>query len=440
MMEEVKMKTINDVKNFLKQSKTRDLFAALYGNVPSEIERQVARYESLAKLFFEHFGEKEVSLFSSPGRTEIGGNHTDHNLGKVLTGSINLDAACVASKNDDNKVRIYDLKYNEDFTIDINNLQRAPSDRGSYALVKGLLKGFAELGGKIGGFDACISSEVIAAAGVSSSACFEMLICAILNSFYNDNKVDKVIHARAGQYAENKYWDKASGLLDQTACAFGGMVAIDFENPTAPKVEEIAFDFSKQGYDLLIVNTGGSHANLSPEYSSIPNEMKQVAAFFGKQHCREITKEMIFGNLPKLREATGDRAILRALHFLAENERVDAQVAALKENNFNAFLEKITESGNSSWKWLQNCYVNEVPNEQGITLMLSLTELFLANHKGGACRVHGGGFAGVIAVYLPTQLTKEYTDYIEGIVNEKVVYKMFIRPFGAINICETIEQ
>ncbi len=434
------MKTISDVQNFLTQTKTKELFIALYGNNPAELERQISRYENLAKLFFDHFGEKEVTLFSSPGRTEIGGNHTDHNLGKVLTGSINLDAACVASKNNENKVRIYDLKYNEDFTIDINALERDPSDRGSYALVKGLLKGFSELGGKIGGFDACISSEVIAAAGVSSSACFEMLICAILNSFYNNNAVDKVIHARAGQYAENNYWDKASGLLDQTACAFGGMVTIDFETPTAPKVEKLSFDFSKQGYDLLIVNTGGSHANLSPEYSSIPNEMKQVAAFFGKQHCREITKEMIFENLPKLREATGDRAILRALHFLAENERVDAQVAALKNDDFATFLTKITESGNSSWKWLQNCYVNEVPNEQGITLMLSLTELFLTNHEGGACRVHGGGFAGVIAVWLPSHLTEEYTRYIEGIVNEKVVYKMFIRPYGAIDICETTKN
>ncbi len=431
------MNTITEVKQFLNSDKVKTLFSALYGSDSAMLENQISRYENLAKLFFEHFGQKEVTLFSSPGRTEIGGNHTDHNLGKVLTGSINLDAACVASKNDDNKVRIFDLKYNEDFTIDINNLERNANDRGSYALVKGLLKGFTELGGMIGGFDACISSDVIAAAGVSSSACFEMLICAILNSFYNDNKVDQVIHARAGQYAENNYWDKASGLLDQTACAFGGMVAIDFENPISPKVEKIDFDFSKQGYDLLIVNTGGSHANLSPEYSSIPTEMKKVAAHFGKSHCREINEKMIFESLPELRKEAGDRAILRALHFLSENKRVDEQVAALKNNDFPTFLKKITESGNSSWKWLQNCYVNEVPDEQGITLMLALTELFLEAHPGGACRVHGGGFAGVIAVYLPSDLTTEFTDYIEGIVGEKVVYKMFIRPYGAIDICKT---
>lgn len=433
------MNTISEVQQFLGTDKVKKLFTALYGPEAETLERQTARYENLAKLFFEHFGKKAVTLFSSPGRTEIGGNHTDHNLGKVLTGSINLDAACVAAKNDDNKVRIFDLKYNEDFTIDLGDLERNPADRGSYALVKGLLKGFAELGGNIGGFDACVSSDVIAAAGVSSSACFEMLICAILNSFYNDNKVDRVIHARAGQYAENKYWDKASGLLDQTACAFGGMVAIDFENPVSPKVEKIDFDFAKQGYDLLIVNTGGSHANLSPEYSSIPLEMKKVAEHFGKSHCREISTEMILGQLPELRKKAGDRAILRALHFLSENKRVEEQVAALKENDFQTFLRKITESGNSSWKWLQNCYVNEVPQEQGITLMLALTELFLEQHPGGACRVHGGGFAGVIAVYLPSHLTPEFTDYIEGIVHEKVVYKMFIRPYGAIDISNTVK-
>lgn len=434
------MNNISDIQQFLNTQKVKELFGALYGSDAQVIEKQVARYEKLSQLFFEHFGAKEVTLFSSPGRTEIGGNHTDHNLGKVLTGSINLDAACVAAKNDENKVRIFDLKYNEDFTIDIDQLDRNPNDRGSYALVKGLLKGFSEFGGKVGGFDACVSSDVIAAAGVSSSACFEMLICAILNSFYNDNQVDQVVHARAGQYAENRYWDKASGLLDQTACAFGGMVAIDFENPVAPKVEKIDFDFSKQGYDLLIVNTGGSHANLSPEYSSIPLEMKKVAAFFGKEHCREITEDMIFNRLPELRQNAGDRAILRALHFLSENKRVDEQVSALKNNDFPTFLKKITESGNSSWKWLQNCYVNEVPEEQGITLMLALTELFLEQHGVGACRVHGGGFAGVIAVYLPSHLTPAYTEYIEGIVKEKVVYKMFIRPYGAIDICKTVEQ
>lgn len=434
------MKSLSEIQQFLNTPKVQELFVRLYGNEADVLKRQIARYEELAQFFFQHFGEKDITFFSSPGRTEIGGNHTDHNLGKVLTGSINLDAACAASKNTDNKVHIIDLKYNEDFTIDLNHLERNEKESGSFALVKGLLKGFSELGGNIGGFDACVNSDVIAAAGVSSSACFEMLICAILNSFYNDNKVDKIIHARAGQYAENHYWDKASGLLDQTACAFGGMVSIDFKNPATPLVEEINFDFSKQGYDLLIVNTGGSHANLSPEYSSIPTEMKKVAAYFGKECCREISREQIFSDFGNLRAAVGDRAILRALHFLSENERVDAEVSALKENNFDRFLEKITESGNSSWKWLQNCYVNEVPQEQGITLLLALTELFLETHPGGACRVHGGGFAGVIAVYLPQKLTDEYVTYMENIVGEKIVYKMFIRPYGAIDINRTVTE
>lgn len=311
---------------------------------------------------------------------------------------------------------------------------------GTVDLVKGLLAGFQESGYDIGGFDAYITSSVISAAGVSSSAAFEMLVCSILNEFFNEGRMDTVAYAHIGKYAENKYWNKASGLLDQMACAVGGLITIDFLEPSIPAVEKIDFDFSAQGYDLIIVNTGKGHADLSEDYSSVPIEMKKVAEFFGKSYCSEITEEEVIGKLQKVREFAGDRSVLRALHFFEENKRVEAEVAALKENRFDDFLTNITASGNSSWKWLQNCFTNQAFQEQGITVALALTELFIAKKQVGVCRVHGGGFAGVIMALLPREVSKEYMDYMEQAIGEGNAYRMSIRPYGAICVNRMAES
>ena len=410
--------------------KAKKLLGELYGK--AAVAENQKRYEDLVGKFVKEFGEKDLYLFSSPGRTEISGNHTDHNHGKVLAGSINLDCVGVAAVNDTNFVNIVSETFNQSFTIDLNHLE--PSDRmaGTVDLVKGLLKGFEKSGYEVGGFDAYVTSNVISAAGVSSSASFEMLLCSMLNTFFNAGKMDTVAYAHIGKYSENHYWNKASGLLDQMACAVGGLITIDFLEPQAPVVEKIDFDFASQNHSLIIVNTGKGHADLSADYSSVPNEMKKVAQFFGKEVCAEIKEQDVIDHLAELRAYAGDRSVLRALHFFEENKRVEAEVRALKENRFGDFLDGITSSGNSSWKWLQNCYTNSNVQEQGISIALALTEMFIAEKKRGACRIHGGGFAGVIMAMLPNDLVDEYVAYIEKAMGEGSAYRMSIRPYGAI--------
>ena len=406
------------------------LLTELYG--ADQVEEQRGRYRELLEGYRDKFGDGEVKLFSSPGRTEISGNHTDHNHGKVLAGSINLDCVGVAAVNHSSKVKIVSTTFGQEFTVDLNNLAPSRRKSGTEDLVKGLLKGFQESGYEVGGFNAYITSNVISAAGVSSSAAFEMLLCSMLNTFFNEGRMDTVAYAHVGKYAENHYWDKASGLLDQMACAVGGLITIDFMEPSDPKVEKIDFDFGSQNHSLIIVQTGRGHADLSADYSAVPSEMKKVADFFGKDYCSEITEKDVIDNLAEVRKYAGDRSVLRALHFFEENKRVENMVKALKEDRFDVFLENITASGNSSWKWLQNCYTNSNYQEQGITVALALTELFIADKGRGACRVHGGGFAGVIMAMLPNDLVDEYVEYIEKALGKGNAYRMSIRPHGAI--------
>lgn len=406
-----------------------DFFEKMYG--AGEIKENKDRYVHVVNEFKKNYGSGDVSLFSAAGRTEISGNHTDHNHGKVLAGSINLDCVGAAGINGTDEIHIISETYSQRFTIRLDDL--APSEKmaGTIDLTKGMMAGFKEMGYKIGGFDAFITSNVISAAGVSSSAAYEMLICSMVNELFNGGKIDVVTYAHIGKYAENKYWNKASGLLDQMACAVGGMITIDFKDPLKPVVEKIDYDFGAQDHSLIIVQTGKGHADLSAEYSSIPLEMKKVAEFFGKEVCADITEEQLLANITKVREAAGDRAVLRALHFFEENKRVEAEVAALKENRFPDFLKEIVKSGNSSWKWLQNCYVAG-SEEQGITMALALTELFIEEKGCGACRVHGGGFAGVIMAILPNRVVDEYISYIENAMGEGSAYPMSIRPYGAV--------
>lgn len=422
---------VNETIQMMESEGAKKLLAKLYGE--DAVAGNVARYQELLKGYEKTFGDSgDVLLFSSPGRTEISGNHTDHNHGKVLAGSINLDCVGVAAKNSSSHVHIVSETYNQDFTIDLNHLEPSDKKAGTVDLVKGLLKGFEESGYSVGGFNAYITSNVISAAGVSSSASFEMLLCSMLNTFFNEGRMDTVAYAHIGKYSENNYWDKASGLLDQMACAVGGLITIDFVEPSAPAVEKIDFDFGSQNHSLIIVQTGKGHADLSADYSSVPNEMKKVAQFFGKEVLSQVTEEEVISNLAEVRQFAGDRSVLRALHFFEENKRVEAEVAALKENRFEDFLANITASGNSSWKWLQNCFTNSNYQEQGITVTLALTELFIAGKQRGACRVHGGGFAGVIMAMLPNELVDEYITYIENCTGKGSAFRMSIRPYGAI--------
>lgn len=415
---------------YVLENKGQEILGKLY--TKEGVKNNLKRYEDVLQGFVREFGKKDVKLFSSPGRTEISGNHTDHNNGKVLGGSINLDCIAAATNNGSNIVNIVSESFSQKFKIDINDIAPGMEKAGTTELLKGILAGFKERKADIGGFDAYITSNVISSAGVSSSAAFETLICQIINTLFNDGKLSKTDYAYIGKYAENHYWDKASGLLDQMCCAYGGLISIDFENPDMPKVNEIDFDFGAAKHDLIIVQTGRGHADLSADYSSIPAEMKKVAEYFNKKTLSEVDEKEFYNNLPKLREYAGDRAVLRSIHFFDENKRVENEVKALINNDFDTFLKNITDSGNSSWKYLQNVYTNVAPNEQGITVALALSERFLKEKNVGATRVHGGGFAGVIMAMVPEKYSDEYVAYMDKFLGEGSSYKMKIRPYGSV--------
>ena len=421
---------MNIIQNeaFLKSEAGQKVLGELYGQ---EVPQNEARYQKVLEGYRDSFGDGEVSLFTSAGRTEIAGNHTDHNHGKVLAGSINLDCVAAAGQNGTDEIHIISETFNQNFVIDLKKLE--PSDRyaGTQDLTKGIIRAFLDSGYQVGGFNAYVTSNVIASAGVSSSAAYEMLICSILNTLFNDGKIDVVSYAHMGKYAENIYWKKASGLMDQMACAVGGLISLDFKDPQAPKVDRIDFDFSKTGYSMIMVQTGKGHADLSEEYSSIPLEMKSVAAYFGKETLSECTEEALIEQLGKVREACGDRAVMRAFHFFEENKRVDAAVNALLADRFEEALSFITASGNSSWKYLQNTYVTGAVKEQGIPVALALTEIFLQKKGRGACRVNGGGFAGVIQTFLPEEDAAEYVRYIDDAIGAGSAHIMKIRSTGA---------
>ena len=437
----------------------RELFELLYGTDRSVLAAQERRYEALAEQWHTRYGTDDkdadsasLRFFSSPGRSEIGGNHTDHNFGKVLAASIRQDCIAAVRATDDNTVYVYDPGYNADYSINIGGNETSAScgtntenssreEKGSAALIRGIVQGFKNAGYKTGGFKACFTSDVIAAAGVSSSASFEMLICIILNNLFNDGKIPLTAFPAIGSFAENRYWNKKSGMLDQTACVLGGLIAIDFKNPAQPLIEKIPFDFDKEEYALMIVNTGSGHADLSEAYSAIPAEMQSVARALGKEHLRDLSFEDVYENLCDIRKTCGDRAVMRAFHFFEENERVDKEVRALKTGDFKSFLNLITESGNSSWKWLQNICIADKPESQPVAVCLALTERFIRVHNAGACRVHGGGFAGVIQAFIPRSLCGAYTSYMEkalgydaGAGQKSPVFAMSIRPAGAVEI------
>lgn len=417
----------------MNRSKYDEVFRKVYGNDDIVLDRQFTRFEKLTNTFHSIFGEGDLKYFSTPGRTEIGGNHTDHNHGRVLAGSVNLDSVAAVMKSDDAKVILYSEGFDGAFEVDLEDLSvKSGENETTNSLIRGIAARFKELGYKIGGFKGCMTSDVLAGSGLSSSASVEVMIGSIFNSLFNEGRVSAEELAIIGQYAENNYFGKPCGLMDQVACAMGGIVTIDFEDPSAPLIKKVDFDFSAQEFNLLVVNTGGSHADLTADYAAVPSEMKAVAAALNGKVLRDITIEELVPEIPKLRKLTGDRAILRALHFLIENERVVKQVEALENNNFIAFLGLIKDSGNSSFKWLQNVYTTKKVDEQGVSLALALSEKYIVDIGEGACRVHGGGFAGTIQVFLPVSKVDAYTKMMESVYGKGSVYVLKIRALGAV--------
>ncbi len=396
---------------------------------------QKARYSAAIDEFAAIYGaEREITLYSVAGRSELSGNHTDHNCGCVVAASIDLDIIAVASKRDDNVIAIKSEGFPED-VVDFSKYNAPVESKfgSSESIIAGMVQGFVKDGYAVGGFDAYTTSNVLKGSGLSSSAAFEDMVGNILSHMYNDGKVDNVEIAKLAQYAENVFFGKPCGLMDQVACAVGGIVAIDFKDPKAPIINKVDFDISAAGYNLCIVNTGGNHADLTDDYASVPAEMKSVAAFFGKSVLREVDEDEFFASIAALRESVGDRAVLRALHFFGENKRVAAQREALNASDLDAYFVEVLASGKSSFCYLQNVYTTKNLKEQGLSLALCLADGYLAGKKA-AYRVHGGGFAGTIQAYVPMEDVDGFRALMDGVFGEGKCIVLRIRPEGAVRI------
>jgi galactokinase len=416
----------------LASKQASDYFEKLYGNKPEAISFQVSRYQNLIRRFTSEFSKFEnLSLFTTPGRTEVGGNHTDHNAGRVLAAAVDLDIIAVASPSNDNQIIVFSEGYPE-ICINILELEARNDEKySSAALVRGVCARLHEMGYHIGGFRASLDGRVPKGSGLSSSAAFEVLMVTILNQFYNNGVIDNTVNAQIAQYAENEYFGKPCGLMDQTTCAYGGMVFIDFKDFTKPVIEKINFDFSQEGYTILIIDTGGNHADLNDDYEALENEMKSVARSLGGSVMREFNDIQVIENLKQLRTQVSDRAILRALHFYNDDQRVVKQVEALKSNRIIDFLNMIKDSGESSWMLCQNCYSSKYVEKQGISIALAVTAQLLIQ---GAWRVHGGGFAGTIQVFISGNQLDAYLLMMRKIFGDQAIHEIFIRSIGTAQI------
>lgn len=419
-------------KEHILSGKLDSTFTYIYGS--AALEKQKKRYTDAIDEFEKLYGDRDISLFSVAGRSELSGNHTDHNHGCVIAASIDLDIIAVAAKNDSSVIRVK----SEGFPEDVVNISDYTSPRAnnygtSSSIIAGMAAGFVKDGYSVGGFDAYTTSNVLKGSGLSSSAAFEDMIGNILSHMYNGGKVDNVEIAKLAQYSENEFFGKPCGLMDQVACAVGGIVAIDFADPKQPIIEKLDFDISALGYNLCIVNTGGNHADLTDDYASVPAEMKSVAAHFGKQVLRDVNRSELINAIPALRESVGDRAILRALHFMNENERVSAQKTALKNGDLETFFSNVIASGRSSFCYLQNVYTTKNLTEQGLSLALCLAEDYLADKKS-AWRVHGGGFAGTIQSYVHESEVEGYRALMDSVFGEGKCIVLRIRPVGAVKV------
>ena len=420
---------ITEVKANIKNGAYDNSFSMLYGDVSAARARYLRACESFEGIFSE---KENIRLFSAPGRTEVGGNHTDHQHGCVLAGGVNLDVIAVTAPNNDGKIRIKSEGYDMD-VIDITELEKNTAEYGrASALIRGVLSRFKELGADISGFNAYTTSNVLKGSGLSSSAAFEVLVGNIVNGMFFNNKADEITIAKIGQYAEREYFGKPCGLLDQMASSLGGFTYADFFNPAEPITEKINLDIHSFGYTLCVVDTGGNHANLTQDYADITIECKEISNKLGVDFLRDADQNRFYNSIAELRRACGDRAVLRAFHFFNENDRVEKQKAALKAGDFEGFLKLVNESGESSYDYLQNLYSNSAVSEQGLPLAIALTKKFL-NGKG-ACRVHGGGFAGTIQCYIPSELLADYKKTIEAVFGENSCCVLNIRPVGGYEI------
>ncbi len=408
---------------------------SLYGE--AALDHQKSRYIKAIDSFKEIYGDFEnVGLYSVPGRSELSGNHTDHNAGCVIACSIDLDVIAVAAKTEGSVIKIKSEGYPED-VVDILTYN-APNPKRfatSSAIIAGMSEGLSKQGYASGGFVAYTTSSVLKGSGLSSSAAFEVMVGNLINHLYNDGKIDNIEIAKTAQYAENKFFGKPCGLMDQVACANGGIVAIDFADAAKPVIEPISFDISGAGYALCITDTGGNHADLTDDYASVPAEMKAVAKVLGADLLRRSSKEELLSNIVKVREECGDRAVLRALHFFNENERVARGKGALLENDIEGFFEVVKESGRSSFCYLQNVYTTKNVAEQGISLGVCLSDDYLSGKKG-AFRVHGGGFAGTIQAFVASDDVDGYRALLDSAFGGRKCMVLRVRQEGAVKVAD----
>ena len=418
--------------------------AEIYGNNPQIISYQKERYENVMQNYANKFVYgSDLHIFSASGRTEIGGNHTDHQMGQVLAASLNIDSLAVASKNDSMVINLYSEGYKM-FTVDLTSLEVIDKEIGTTTgLIRGVAAGFAKKGFQIGGFNAYVVSDVLSGSGLSSSASFESLVGVILSGLFNEGKVSTVDIAKIGQFAENVYMGKPCGLMDQMACAVGGFVHIDFKKESDtdcfmdnsyPSYEKIEFNPADYGYTLCITDTNGSHAGLTDEYAAIPAEMKAVAACFGKEVLSQVSEEEFIKNIANVKTKVGDRSVLRAIHYFEENKRVIKEAKALEENNFDAFLKQFLASGNSSYKYLQNIYSSKDVTTQPISTALAVSDIILDTPDKGIARVHGGGFAGTIQAFVKNEYADEYIKVMNSMFGEGASTKQYIRKYGCVQV------
>lgn len=420
------MKTVKQWREDFSLGKMDVELKKLYG----ETEANKSRYLEVLDGFEEYFGsdDREVMLCSAPGRTEIGGNHTDHQHGRCLAGSVNLDIIAAVALNGTDKVRVKSQGYPEDAVL-TGDMEIHPEEiNKSAALIRGVISKFKDKGCNIEGIDVYTVSNVLKGSGLSSSAAYEVLIASVVNELFNGGKTQPVEIAQIGQFAESVYFGKPCGLLDQTASAVGNMVEMDFNDPKTPEVSRVDFDFSNSGYSLCIIDSGADHADLTDEYAAITRELKVISGYFGAEVLRDVPKEKIMENIPKLRELAGDRAVLRAVHFYNDDARVPQQVEALKAGDFERFLELVKESGRSSWMYLQNVIPAGYKEHQDVALALMLCETLLQGK--GAFRVHGGGFAGTVQAFVPLDMLEGFKSGIEAVLGEGSCHVLSIRPVG----------
>ena len=423
------MKSIPVWKQELSDGVHAARLASLYCCAPAETASEAARYAAVLDGLEKTFGSHaEAGLYSAPGRTEIGGNHTDHQHGRVLAGSVNIDMIAAAAPNDKNQLRVQSEGYDL-CVIDLNDLEaRKEEENTTASLLRGECAAFTQRGAKLAGLDVYISSNVPKGSGVSSSAAFEVLIGVILNDCFMTEKVSPIAIAQIGQWAENVYFGKPCGLMDQMASSVGNIITIDFASPAKPVVEPVAVDFSKAGLALCILDSGADHADLTDEYAAIPAECRAVAAVCGGEVLRDVPFETFLAKLPECRRQCGDRAVLRAFHVYADNDRVAKQVAALHDGDFGTFLSLVNESGCSSWEYLQNVIPAGYKEHQEVGVTIAAAKHLLGDK--GAVRVHGGGFAGTVQAFVPVEMLDEFKAGMESILGEGRCHVLSIRPEG----------